>query len=137
MPVNLNEPDGADAQCAFNHSSLLCGSYQPGLSLSLGSSLYLSCPSHWPALFTAVTIAGLVAQWYSIGCISTSTQHDCCHWNVKWIDINFNANILYANKSLLLQHQGIKFMAVIISWLNLALGIDVCYFPEMDAYIKV
>ena len=40
--VNLNQPNGADAQCAFNRSSLLCGSCEPGLSLSLGSSLCLS-----------------------------------------------------------------------------------------------
>ena len=59
--VNLNQPNGADAQCAFNRSSLLCGSCEPGLSLSLGSSLCLSCPIHWPALLTSITIAAILA----------------------------------------------------------------------------
>ena len=40
LSINLNEPDGADAHCAFNHSSLLCGSCQSGLSLSLGSFIF-------------------------------------------------------------------------------------------------
>ena len=61
LPINLNEPNGADAHCAFNRSSTLCGSCQPGLSLSLGSSLCLSCPDYWPALLIAVTIAGFLA----------------------------------------------------------------------------
>ena len=61
LPVNLNKPNGADAQCAFNHSSLLCGSCQPELSLSLGSSCCLSCPSYWPALLITITIAAILA----------------------------------------------------------------------------
>ena len=37
-PIDLNKTNGADAQCAFNRSSRLCGYCQPGLSLSLCSS---------------------------------------------------------------------------------------------------
>ena len=48
----------------------------------------------------------------------------------------FYANILYANKTLFLQHQGINFMTVFVLWLNLDLGIDTCYFPGMDTYVK-
>ena len=39
--INLNIQDGADAQCANNRSGVLCGTCQPGLSLSLGSSCTL------------------------------------------------------------------------------------------------
>ena len=134
LPVNLNEPDGADTQCAFNHSSLLCGSSQPGLSLSLGSSLCLSCPSYWPVLLIAVTIAGFLAG------IAMVVFLLALNMTVAIGTLNgliFYANILYANKSLLLQHQGINFMIMFISWLNLDLGIDTCYFPGMDTYIKM
>ena len=58
--VDLNQPNGADAQCAFNRSSLLCGSCQPGLSLSLGSSHCLPYPSYWPALLVAITLAAVL-----------------------------------------------------------------------------
>ena len=96
LSINLNEPDGADAHCAFNHSSLLCGSCQPGLSLSLGSSLCISCPSHWPALLIAVTIAGVIAG------IALVVFLLVLNMTVAIGTLNgsiFYANILYANKA--------------------------------------
>ena len=48
----------------------------------------------------------------------------------------FYANVVYAYQSILLPFQGINFITVFISWLNLDLGIDTCYFPGMDTYIK-
>ena len=51
-PINLNLDNGADAQCSSNRSSLLCGSCQHGLSLSLGSSRCLPCPNYWPVLYS-------------------------------------------------------------------------------------
>ena len=60
LPIDLNQPNGADAQCAFNRSSLLCGSCQPDLSLSLGSSHCLSCPSYWPVLLITITIVAII-----------------------------------------------------------------------------
>ena len=61
VEVNLNIPNGSDAQCAHGRSGLLCGTCQPGLSLSLGSSHCLPCPSHWPANLVAIVIAALLA----------------------------------------------------------------------------
>ena len=43
---------------------------------------------------------------------------------------------MYANKSILLPFQNTNFITVFISWLNLELGIDTCYFPGMDTYTK-
>ena len=48
----------------------------------------------------------------------------------------FYANVVHANESILLQFQKRNFITVLISWLNLELGIDTCYFPGMDTYIK-
>ena len=39
VSINLNLPNGADAQCAYNRTGTLCGACQEHLSLSLGSSL--------------------------------------------------------------------------------------------------
>ena len=55
-PVNLNQENEADAQCALNCRGLLCGACMPGLSLSLGSSRCLKCRKFWPALFLSITI---------------------------------------------------------------------------------
>ena len=50
VELNLNFPNGSDAQFANGHTGLLCGTCQPDLSLSLGSSHCIHCPPHWPAL---------------------------------------------------------------------------------------
>ena len=44
--------------------------------------------------------------------------------------------IVYAIKSILLPFQKTNFITVFIPWPNLELGIDTCYFPGMDTYVK-
>ena len=131
--VNLNQPNGADAQCAFNRSSLLCGSCEPGLSLSLGSSLCLSCPIHWPALLTSITIAAILAG------IALVTLLLTLNMTVAVGTLNgllLYVNILSANRSILFPFQEQNYITMLISWLNLELGIDTCYFDGMDTYTK-
>ena len=134
LQFNLNDqPNGADAQCAFNRSSLLCGSCQSGLSLSLGSSRCLLCPDYWPALFIAITIAAILAG------IALVTLLLLLNMTVAVGTLNgliFYANVVYAYQSILLPFEETNLITVFISWLNLDLGIDACYFPGMDTYIK-
>ena len=134
LPVNLNQPNGAAVQCAFNSSSLLCGSCQPGLSLSLSSSHCLQCPSYWPVQLVAITIAAILAGTALVALLLLLNM------TVAVGSLNgviFYANIVYANKSVLLPFQETSLVIVIISWLNLELGIDTCYFPGMDNYVKI
>ena len=131
--IYLNQPNGADAQCDFSRSSLLCGSCQPGLSLSLGSSRCLPCPSYWPALFIVISIAAILAG------IALVMLLLVLNMTVAVGTLNgliLYTNVVYANKSILLPLQQINFPTVFISWLNLELGIDTCYIPGMDTYIK-
>ena len=92
-PIDLNQPNGADAQCAFSCSSLLCGSCQPGLSLSLGSSHCLLCPSYWPVLLIAITIVAILAG------IALVTLLLVLNMTVAVGTLIFYANVVYANKS--------------------------------------
>ena len=133
-PINLNLPNGSDAQCAFNRSSLLCGSCKKGFSLSLGSSACLSCPNHWPALLVTITIAALFAGIMLVALLFLLNM------SVAVGTLNgliFYVNIIYANKGILLPFEETNFVTVFVSWLNLELGIDTCYFPGMDTYVKV
>ena len=134
ISIDLNQPNGADSQCAFSRSSLLCGSCQPGLSLSLGSSRCLSCPSYWPALLISITIATMLAGIVQVTLLLVL--------NVTVADgtlngLIFYANVVYANKDILLPFQEINFITVFISWLNSELGIDTCYFLGMDTFGKI
>ena len=133
ISIDLNQPNGADAQCAFDRSSLLCGSCRPGFSLSLGSSRCLPCPSYWPALLISITIAAMLAG------IALVTLLLVLNMTVAVGTLNgliFYANVVYANKDILFLFQETNFITVIISWLNLELGIDTCYFLGMDTFGK-
>ena len=111
----------------------MCGSCQPGLSLSLGSSRCLPCPSYWPALLIAITIAAILA---GIALVTLLLAFNLTVATGTLNGLIFYANIVYANKSILLPLQETNFINVFISWLNLEIGIDTCYFPGMDTYIK-
>ena len=132
-PVDLNQPNGADAQCAFNRSSLLCGSCQPGLSLSLGSSRCLSCPSYWPALFVVITLAAVLA---GIALVALLLVLNITVAVGTLNGLIFYANVVYTNKNILFPFQEMNFVSVLILWLNLEPGIDTCYYPGIDTYIK-
>ena len=133
ISIDLNQPNGADAQCAFNRSSLLCGSCQPGLSLSLGSSRCCLCPSYWCSMLLVVTTALILAG------IALVVLLLVLNMTVAIGTLNgliFFANVVHANKSILLPFQETNFITVPVSWMNLELGIDVCYFSGMDSFGK-
>ena len=132
-PVDLNQPNGSDVQCAFNRSSLLCGSCQPGFSLSLSSSRCLPCPSYWPALLIVITITAILAG-IALAALLLLLNVTVAVGNLN--GLIFYANIVHANESILLPFQRRNFITLFISWLNLELGIDTCYFPGMNTYIK-
>ena len=131
--INLNLPNGVDMQCALNRAGILCGSCKPGLSLSIGSSLCLQCPDHWPFLLVVIVAAAALAG------IVLVTALLVLNMTVAVGTLNaiiFYANIIASNKSLFLPFSQSKFITVFISWLNLEFGIDVCLFHTMDAYTK-
>ena len=133
VPVNLNQLHGEDAQCRFNRTGLLCGACQHGLSLSLGSSQCLLCPHYWPASFFFITSATIIAGIVLVVIILL------LNLTVAVGTLNgliFYANIIAVNKSIFFPFAETNFFTVFISWLNLELGIETCYFPGMDSYIK-
>ena len=56
LSIQLND---TDRQCAFNHSGILCGACQPGLSLALGTSRCLKYSNKYLMLLFAFAAAGL------------------------------------------------------------------------------
>ena len=132
VSFNLNLPDGSDTQCDHNRMGTLCGTCKPGLSVSLGSSTCLPCPTHWPVFLVIIIIIftisgiGLVALLLGLNLtVSIGTLNA----------IIFYANIVAANKSAFFT-SGVSFASVFISFLNFDIGFDVCFFNGMDTYIK-
>ena len=131
VPIDLNR---ADTQCAYNRSGLLCGSCRPGLSLSLGTTHCLLCPRLWPVIFISISIAALLAGVVLVAVLMALNM------TVAVGTLNgliFYVNVVAVNRSILLPFKEQSFISIFISWLNLDLGIETCYFPGLDAYTKI
>ena len=135
VPINLSQPNGSDAQCAHNRRGLLCGRCKPNFSLSLGSSKCIICPKNWHVLLVAIVIAAFFAGILLVFIILM------LNLTVVVGTVNsiiFYANIIYANKNIFFNHWQLQrtFASVFVSWLNLDIGFDVCFFDSMDTYVK-
>ena len=129
VQINLNVEGGADAQCAFNRSGILCGACKPSFSLALGSSKCLQCSNYWLFLLIPFCLAGiaLVALLLVLNInVSKGTLNS----------IVFYSNIVIANRAILIPLQKYNFLAMLISWLSLDLGIETCFVNGLDAYSK-
>ena len=131
VEINLNIPNGADAQCAHNHSGLLCATCSPGLSLSLGSSRCLQCFAYWPGVLVVIITSSLLAGFFLVASLLML--------NLTVATGTLNGLIFYANIVTLTQYKffpSTSFVTVFVSWLTLDLGIDTCFFDGMDFYWK-
>ena len=131
--INLNTKNGIDAQCAQFRTGTPCGACQSNFSLSLGSSRCILCPNYWPTdliiIFIASFIAGIILVTLILALnltVAVGTLNG----------IIFYANIVNANIRTLFPSSQPSFYSVLISWLNLDIGLDICFFPTMDAYLK-
>ena len=131
---NFTSPLQPDIQCAYNRSGVLCGGCLANYSLVLGSWKCMEC-SHtsnynfiW--LTVSMALAGVVLVVFLLLVKMTVSSG------------TINGLIFYANIvsfSGLLDHQNCvihPFLHVFISWINLDLGIEVCFYSGMDVYQK-
>ena len=131
--INFTLPTGVDAQCVYNRTGVLCGACLTNLSLSLGSPRCLPCHSHWPAIFAAVLLGSILAG------ILLVTALLIINMTVAVGLINgiiFYANIVAASSSIVFSNTKTSFPTVLVAWLNLDIGFDICFFDGLDMYAK-
>ena len=132
VQINLTMANGADVQCANNRSGILCGSCQPGLSLSLGSSRCIPCPNTWYVNFLVILFVSFICG------IALVALMLLLNLSVAVGTLNgliFYANVVNSSKSTFFT-SSTKVFSVFISLLNLEVGFDVCFFKGMDTYWK-
>ena len=127
VEINLNLPSGTDVQCANGRSGTLCGACVPGLSLSLGSSCCIPCPNNWLAVLVIVIIAAILA---GIPIVALLLLLNLTVAVGTLNGIIFYADIVGANSEVILPFPTPNFITVLISWLNLELGLDACFLKE-------
>ena len=119
----------SDNQCNYNRSGKLCGSCNDTNSLVLGTSRCLPCSNSYLALILVFALAGLVLVLLLFGLKLT----------VAMGTINgliFYANLVQVNSSTFYKSGSTNILTVFISWLNLDLGIETCFYSGMDTYDK-
>ena len=126
VAVNLEYPD---SQCAFNHSGIICGACQPGLSLTLGHSQCLRCPNEYLALLIPFAIAGLALVFF-IKALNLTVAVGSMN------SLIFYANIIRASDSIFFPAGDTNPLTIFIAWLNLDLGIETCFFDGLNSYWK-
>ena len=133
VSINLNKVDGADAQCQFNRTGILCGACHIHFSLSLGSSRCLPCHHYWPLVLVTIFLAAILAGVLLVIILLVL--------NMTVADGSINGFIFYANTvaacgAVLFPSSEPSFPTLFIAWLNLDIGFDLCIFPGLDAYTK-
>ena len=121
--------DDSDTQCNYNRTGKLCGGCGGNTSLVLGSSRCMQCSNSYLALIIPFALAGIALVLFlfilkltvAVGTIN---------------GLIFYANIVQVNSSVFYKSVNTNILTVFISWLNLDLGIETCFYNGMDVYTK-
>ena len=118
-----------DPQCLLNRSGILCGQCTNGLSLMLGSNQCGQCSNNYIALIILFALAGIALVAFIIALnltVSVGTING----------LIFYANVVKIYEPIFFPNGPVKLLSQFISWLNLDLGIETCFFDGMDSCSK-
>ena len=136
VTINFNLPNGADSQCAYDHTGVLCGACKEDLSLSLASSLCVPCHTYWPAVFVVILLAAAVAGILLVAALlalNMTVSVGLINGFILYANIASAGNAIFLPSS---NQQEFNFPSLFVAWLNLDIGIDVCFIDGLDAYTK-
>ena len=120
-----------DTQCQFNRTGILCSQCQHPLSMVFGSSRCMECTNVHILISILIILAGvvLVIMIYILNLTVTNGTIN---------GIIVYANIISINDSVFLVNDNVyKPLRVFISFTNLDLGIETCFYNGMDSYAKI
>ena len=118
-----------DVQCNLNHSGVLCGGCQPGLSLALGTNQCLRCSNVYIPLLLPFAMAGLLLVFF-IKLLNLTISQGTIN------ELIFYVNVISANKHLYYTQTIVNPATLFIAWLNLDIGIETCFFNGLTAYSR-
>ena len=126
--VNLLHPD---LQCQFNRTGILCSQCQHHLSMVFGSSRCKECTNLHSLLIISIVIVAGIAVVVLLFLLNLTVTNGGIN------GIIFYVNIISINDSVFLMNDNVfKPLRVFISFVNLDLGIETCFYNGMDSYAK-
>ena len=121
--------DSLDVQCDHNRSGILCGSCREGYSIVFDSLHCLPCDNDYLALIVPFAFAGIALVAAILLLKFSATANGTINGLI------FYANIVQAYRSIFIPFGHTKnILTVFIAWLNLDLGIEICFYDGMDTY---
>ena len=125
--VNLLHPD---TQCQFNRTGILCSQCHHDLSMVFGSSRCVKCTNVHILITIIIIVAGvvLVVLLYLLNFTVTKATIN---------GIILYANIISINYSVFLTNKIFKPLQIFISFTNLDLGFESCFYDGMNSYMKI
>lgn len=120
-----------DDQCVSGHQGVLCAGCKYNLSAVFGSTKCMACSNQYVWVLIPITIMGvaLVMFLFLLNCtVSEGTLNGLILW----------ANLLRPSVLNLLPdiNSSQALLFVFVNWLNLDLGVEVCFYNGMDTYAK-
>ena len=126
VTFTMNDPD---IQCAMNRSGVLCGGCDEGLSLLLGSNKCGQCSNAYLTLLLPFALAGIALVAILIA-LNLTVSVGAINGLV------FYANIAKIQESFFFPNGPVPVLSQFISWINLDLGIEVCFFDGLTSCTK-
>ena len=126
-PVSI-QVHSLDVQCNYNHSGTLYGSCKHNLSIAFGTLHCIPCSNIYITLFVPFAFAGILLVAMLL-LLNLSIANGMINGLI------FYANIIQANRSTFFpskEHSDI--LPISISWINLDLGMETCFYDGMSIY---
>ena len=121
--------DTPDAQCASDHSGIQCGGCKDGFALMLGSSKCHQCDNKYLALLFTFAAAGLLLMLI-LGRADITVASGTMN------GVLFYTNVVKASSDAFISNSISKHFIMIIAWVNLDLGIEVCFSSHLNIFWK-
>ena len=129
VTFSMNDTDG---QCKDNRGHRMCGSCRDGYSLLIGSNKCGQCNNDyfitagWIALFAVMGILLVVLLIALNLTVSVGTLNG----------LLFYANIVKLYEPVFSTQGAVPVLSQLVSWINLDIGIEACFYNGMGAYAK-
>ena len=125
--LQLNNPD---LQCQFSRSRILCGQCQQSLSTIFGSSDCQQCTNVYLLLIIPIAVSGILLVIVMFVLNLTVSEGTINPFILYFNILNIHNIPLFPSHSL------VKPLHILITFANLNLGIESCFYNGMDDYTK-
>ena len=116
-----------DFQCSGNKFGFLCGAYLQKFCLTLGKPSCEKCSNAYISILIALGAVGICL----ILCLLVFRLH-MAHGTLS--GFIFYTNVAIANRAVFPSYTGI---GLLLSWSNLELGVETCFYSGLDRFTKV